>query len=49
MPKNDKILMSKNALLSEHKKLISLLRHGTRPQLLKEANSQQKEALKYKK
>jgi hypothetical protein len=49
MPKKDKILMSKASLASEHKKLINLLRHGTRPQLLKEASSQQKEAVKYKK
>jgi hypothetical protein len=50
MPKKtDKILMSKASLASEHKKLISLLRHGTRPQLLKEATAQAKEAVKYKK
>tara|TARA_R110000868_G_C10854841_1_gene761037 strand:+ start:1007 stop:1159 length:153 start_codon:yes stop_codon:yes gene_type:complete len=50
MPKQtDKIIMSKMDLAAEHKKLIQLLRHGTRPQLLREANAQAKEAVKYKK
>lgn len=49
MPKTDKIIMSKSALAAEHKKLIALLRHGTRSQLLKEASAQQIEAKKYKK
>lgn len=50
MPKkSDKILMSKASLAAEHKKLISLLRHGTRPQLLKEAAAQAIEAKQYKK
>lgn len=45
----DRIIMSKESLLAEHKKLINLLRYGTRPQLLKEAKLQSKEAVKYKK
>ena len=45
----DRIVMSKESLLAEHKKLIKLLRYGTRPQLLKEAAAQAKEAVKYKK
>ena len=49
MHTNDQICMSKASLAAEHKKLISLLRKGTRPQLLKEAAMQAKEAVKYKK
>ena len=45
----DRIVMSKADLAAEHKKLIQLLRYGTRPQLLKEAAAQAKEAVKYKK
>jgi len=41
--------MSKASLAAEHKKLIALLRYGTRAQLLKEAASQQIEAKRYKK
>ena len=49
MAKNDKILMSKASLAAEHKKLIDLLRHGSRPQLLREAAAQAKEAVRYRK
>lgn len=49
MPKSDKIVMSKADLAAEHKKLINLLRHGSRPQLLREANAQAIEAKRYKK
>ena len=48
MPKTDKIVLSKANLAAEHKKLIHLLRHGTRPQMLKEAAAQQIEAKRYK-
>tara|TARA_R110000868_G_scaffold131790_1_gene342040 strand:+ start:1384 stop:1743 length:360 start_codon:yes stop_codon:yes gene_type:complete len=46
MPK--KVVLTKNALLKEHKSLIQILRHGTVAQRLKEAASQQKEMKKYK-
>jgi hypothetical protein len=46
MPKT--ITLTKASLAAEHKKLIHLLRHGTRPQLLREAAAQQIEAKKYK-
>ena len=46
MPK--KVVLTKNALLKEHKSLIQILRHGTAAQRLKEAASQQKEMKKYK-
>jgi hypothetical protein len=41
--------MSKASLAAEHKKLISLLRKGSRPQLLKEAAAQAIEARRYQK
>lgn len=47
MPKT--ITMTKADLLKEHKKLIKVLRTGTRMQQMREAASQAKEALKYKK
>jgi hypothetical protein len=43
-----KIVMSKNALLKEHKHLIHILRYGTHTQQIKEAKSQAKEAKAYK-
>ena len=43
-----KILMSKNDLLREHKHLIKVLKYGSRPAQIKEANAQAKEAKKYK-
>ena len=43
-----KILLSKEDLLKEHRKLIQLLRTGSRPQLLKEAASQSREMKLYK-
>lgn len=49
MKKSDKIVMSKADLLKEHVKLIKLLQKGTRMQQIKEAASQAKEMLKYKK
>lgn len=49
MHKNDQICMSKASLAAEHKKLISLLRKGSRPQLLKEAAAQAIEARRYQK
>jgi hypothetical protein len=49
MKKSDKIVMSKADLLKEHMKLIKLLQKGTRMQQMKEAASQAKEMLKYKK
>lgn len=50
MPKKtDKIIMSKTDLAAEHKKLIALLRHGTREQQIREAASQAIEAKRYKK
>ena len=48
MHANDKICLSKASLAAEHKKLINLLRKGTRPQLLREAAAQAIEARKYK-
>ena len=42
------VIMSKNALLKEHKSLIQVLKHGSRAQQVKEANSQAKEMKKYK-
>ena len=49
MKKSDKIVMSKADLLKEHVKLIKLLKTGTRIQQMREAASQAKEMLKYKK
>ena len=49
MHANDKICLSKASLAAEHKKLINLLRKGTRPQMLKEAAAQAIEARRYKK
>jgi hypothetical protein len=49
MHTNDLICLSKASLAAEHKKLITLLRKGTRPQLLKEAAAQAIEARRYKK
>jgi len=49
MHTNDLICLSKASLAAEHKKLINLLRKGTRPQMLREAAMQAKEAVKYKK
>ena len=43
------VVMTTNALLAEHKKLIHILRYGSRGQQVKEANSQAKEAKAYKK
>ena len=37
------VSMTKSAFKKEHKELVSILRHGTRAQLLKEAKSQEKE------
>jgi len=48
MHKNDQICLSKATLAAEHKKLINLLRKGTRPQMLKEAAAQAIESRKYK-
>ena len=42
------VVMSKNALLKEHKQLIKVLKHGTPAQQAKEAKSQSKEMKKYK-
>jgi hypothetical protein len=42
------VVMSKNALLKEHKHLIKVLKHGTPAQQAKEAKSQSKEMKKYK-
>lgn len=49
MPKNDKIVLSKAELLREHKKLIKLLRTGTKMAQMKEAGLQAKEMIKYTK
>lgn len=49
MPKSNKITMSKADLLAEHLKLIKVLRTGTRMEQMREAASQAKELLKYKK
>jgi len=49
MHKNDQICLSKASLAAEHKKLINLLRKGTRPQMLREAAAQAIEAKKYQK
>jgi len=49
MHKNDQICLSKATLAAEHKKLINLLRKGTRPQMLREAAAQAIEARQYKK
>mgnify|MGYP003662721414 CR=1 FL=1 len=49
MHKNDQICISKASLAAEHKKLINLLRYGKRPELIKEAAMQAKEAVKYQK
>ena len=43
-----KIVMSKNDLLKEHKHLIRVLKYGSHYQQVKEANSQAKEMKKYK-
>jgi len=43
------VTMSKADLLKEHKKLIKVLRTGTKMEQMREAASQAKEALKYKK
>tara|TARA_R110000868_G_C10446105_1_gene725883 strand:- start:86 stop:226 length:141 start_codon:yes stop_codon:yes gene_type:complete len=42
------VIMSKNALLKEHKSLIKILRYGTHQQQVKEAKAQAKEAKAYK-
>lgn len=47
MPKT--VTMTKTDLLKEHVRLIKVLRTGTRMQQMREAASQAKEALKYKK
>ena len=47
MPKT--VTMTKADLLKEHTKLIRILRTGTHLQQMREAASQAKEALKYKK
>lgn len=47
MPKT--VTMTKADLLKEHVRLIKVLRTGTRMQQMREAASQAKEALKYKK
>ena len=46
MPKTVK--MSKADLLKEHKKLIKILRTGTKLQQMREAADQAKELIKYK-
>jgi hypothetical protein len=46
MPKT--ISMSKADLLAEHRKLIKILRTGTKIEQMREAASQAKELLKYK-
>lgn len=43
------VTMSKADLLKEHQKLIKVLRTGTRMEQMREAASQAKELLKYKK
>jgi len=43
------VTMSKADLLTEHKKLIKVLRTGTRIEQMREAASQAREMLKYKK
>mgnify|MGYP003654484575 CR=1 FL=1 len=47
MPKT--VTMTKADLLKEHVKLIKVLRTGTKMQQMKEAASQAREMLKYKK
>ena len=47
MPKT--VTMTKADLLAEHKKLIKVLRTGTKIEQMREAASQAKEMLKYKK
>jgi hypothetical protein len=47
MPKT--VTMTKADLLKEHKKLIKILRTGTKIQQMREASDQAKEMLKYKK
>ena len=49
MPKTDKITLSKAELLKEHLRLIKLLESGSRVAQRKEAASQAREMLKYKK
>ena len=49
MPKTDKIVMTKADLLKEHKKLIKVLRTGTKIEQMREAADQAREMLKYKK
>jgi hypothetical protein len=46
MPKT--VVMTKEALLKEHKKLIKVLRTGTKIEQMREAADQAKEMLKYK-
>lgn len=41
--KSAMISMTKSVFNKEHKKLVHILRHGTKKQLLKEAKSQEKE------
>ena len=41
------IVMQRPDFTKEHQHLVKLLRTGTRPQLIKEANSQIKEVAKY--
>ena len=41
------IVMQRPDFVKEHQHLVKLLRTGTRPQLVKEANSQIKEVAKY--
>lgn len=43
MKKSSIIKMTKSAFVKEHKNLVSILRHGTKKQLLKEAKDQAKE------
>jgi hypothetical protein len=47
--KANTVTLSKTALAAEHKKLIALLRTGTREQQMREAASQAIEAKQYKK
>lgn len=47
--KANTVTLSKTDLAAEHKKLIALLRHGTREQQIREAASQAIEAKRYKK
>lgn len=47
MSKHSQIKMDKKDFIKEHRKLINLLEHGSRPQLVKEANAQKKELKKY--